>query len=224
MALRKRRTQFRALLVSCMVLIACAFTSASYAVDFVTDFPDSQGYSNLYVQAFNPLTSQHRDLARIASFEFGTPEQVSSRVTVTRFYEKVLFAPCVDGPVYGTEWALLTYRVDKAGAYNISGAFMGSRSGCDAKAYIMYNYNTAAKPFAKNVVYGDRWDFNLTNVQFNAGDYISFAVDSLGDHTRDSIGLTGSINKATLAAVPEPTSIAALLMGLAGLVSIRRKK
>lgn len=223
MVLQKKRMQYKAFLVSCIVLIAGAFASASYAVNLVTNFPDNQGSSGLYVQAFNPTTLQQRDLADTGSFTFGTPGQASNRVLMNISASKVLLSPCVNGVTYGTEWAVLTYQVSKTGLYDIAGTFFGSRNGCNAQANIMYNYNTVSMPFSKGIVTNNAWDFNFTKVQFYEGDYISFAIDALVSHSDDSISLTGSINES-LMQTPEPTSIATLLLGLTGILAIRRKK
>ena len=223
MTLRKR-TQFKAIFISCILLVASAFASASYAVDLFNDFPDSQGSLNLYVQAFNPVTLQFRNLERTGAFAFTTPGQASGRVAVTKSTDKLLFAPIVGGVTYGTEHAVLTYEINKTSLYNIVGTFKGSRSGCNAQAYIVYNYNTAVKPFDTTVNYNDSFSFDFAKVALNAGDHISFIVDALDTHANDTIGLTGYINEAQLEAVPEPASIASLLMGLAGVLSIRRRK
>jgi hypothetical protein len=104
--------------------------------------------------------------------------------------------------------AILRFTVPDDGEYDIVGNFRSLSSGATDSRVLLNGVALASV--------GDGGPFSILDQQLSAGDFIDFAVGSLGDIGSDSTGLTATITQA--AAVPEPATIG--LWALAGAVGI----
>lgn len=197
-----------------LTLVLAMSAGAAYAttgsVDIVTLFPNYQGDNGFYAQAYNPGSGIFRDLTRTAPYNFNTPGQSSVRPYVMK-NSHVQLAPCVNGSIYGTEWAVLSWQVSQGGLYELHGSFYGLLSGNSTTARIFVN-TPAQTLFSATVSGTNTVTFDILDLSLNAGDYLRFAIDAGTSHSSDLTGLNGVI---TL--VPEPGSLIALLTGLLGL-------
>lgn len=208
----------RILLLLSLLLLANTGIAYALVTDIVALFPDNQGDNGFYAQAYNPGSGIFRNLTRVAPYNFNTQGQSSARPYAMKNSQQVALAPCVNGSIYGTEWAILSWQVPQTGPYALQGTFYGMQSGNSTTARIFVN--TPANTHFSAAVSGlSTVAFNIPTLNLNAGDYLRFAVDAGSSHSYDQTGITG-----TITLIPEPGSVIALLTGIVGLSAVRRRK
>ncbi len=215
---------------SILITLVLLGLSVSFAapVDITAQFPDTQGQNGFYAQAYNPDTGLFRLLVDTGSYKFETVDQPPYTLPyVSKVAGNITFYPTVGwrtGTVHGTEWAVLSYLVQTSGEYSIAGLFSnGNVYGCTTIAQVFVNNNAASPLFTGNVDKNTQAAFNLTGVSLSAGDYLRFAVDAGTTDLYDHTTLTGTITATS--PIPEPASLAALVVGVFGtLVGYRRNR
>lgn len=123
------------------------------------------------------------------------------------------------GPVgFGTngfrEFAVVRWIAPLSGFINVAGAFSGVDSNGDRDVYVTLNGQGIFSGFCDG---GEVTPFSLNAVSVAEGDVLDFVVGNRGDFLFDSTGLD-----AVITVVPAPG--AAALLGLGGLVAVRRRR
>lgn len=213
---------------ACAALAVAVMSSAAMAdpIDLVVNFPDNQGGNGLYAQAYSPVSSTYRNLDDLGTKVFGSSGQQNAVTAVLLSQNAVLMVPKVNGTIYGTEWAVLSYLVPQTGNYSISGGFLNMYGATTALSIYTDNNTssplwTASFPAAGGA--GASATFSLTNVALSQNTMLRFAVDPGAADYIDSVSLTGTVTPAT-ATLPEPGSLAVLGSGLVGVIGLFRRR
>ena len=217
-----RHVRFPELVVLALALVSLFSSVHAAGLDIGTAFPNSQGDNGFYAQAYKPSTLGFRDLARSSAYVFNTAGQSNVRPAVGKYSGQVQLRPCVNGAIYGTEWAVLTYVVPETGIYTLTGTFYGGDASSSTTARIFVN-TVADTKYTSAVTGLTTVNFNITALNLTLGNYLRFAIDAGASHSYDVTGLTGTINGP--AVIPEPAAVAALVTGLLGVaLGYRRKR
>lgn len=212
-------------LISITIALFC-LTSTTFAsattVDVAASFPSYQGENGFWAQAYSPSAGTFRmlsDLTSILPKFFGTPEQSVNMPSARGTVDGARFLPAYQQPVYGTEWAVLTFTAPVTGKYHLVGTFFnGNPTGATTRGVVFVNNSAASPLFSGNVTLTQSAPFDLAGVQLNQGEYLRFAVDSLIGDAYDNTYLTAQVM------YPEPGSLLAFASGLIGFAALGRRR
>lgn len=208
-----------ATLMACIVVGMAITASASFAFDVVASFPDNQGDNSLWVQSCPAATGVCTDLPDNGVCNFIDPSGYPWVFkNVTGVYAVYAPASTIDG--------VISFKATTAGYYAYASTWLPAEGATGSSKVLVFKNSGVTTPDSWGNITPQTQPFVLSgSVPLNAGDYLRFAVDALGDNSADWVLATDwSINYTK--PLPEPTTIATLGFGLlaTAMATIRRRR